>query len=144
MLGDKKLVESTGNSMLYSGIGILCLNILLAIIFASSLSFMLNLYNMIQLILLIPLLEIKIPENLRVFITDYLQFAHFNLEFLYNAFHQWKIIDLSEVNYNPLNDNFELNGVKSRALIVNYGGQLIIWSVILFFYIPIILLAKCK
>ena len=120
------------------------LNLLLAIIFACSLSLLLQLFNMIQLILFIPLLELEIPENLRLFISDYLQFSHFNFEFLYNAFHRWGIIDLSEINYNPLNEKFALNGLKSRVLIVNYGGQLVIWSFVIFLYIPISLLAKCK
>ena len=104
---------------------------------------LLPLFNLIQLILLIPLLTLELPENLRIFISDYLQFASFNFAFLYNPFHRWKLIDLSEVNYNPLNDNFDENGVKSRSLMVNYGGQLILWTLTIVLYIPITILAKC-
>ena len=101
------------------------------------------LFNLIQLILFIPLLELELPENLRIFITEYLQFANFNFTFLYNPFHKWKMINLNEVNYNPLNDNFDRNGIKSRAFIVNYGGQLMFWTFIMFLYFPITILAKC-
>ena len=106
-------------------------------------SFLFPLFNMIQLIVLLPLLEINLPENFKSFINNYLQFANFKFDFLFNPFHRWKIIDLSEVNINPLNDNFERNNLQSKALIVNYGGQLIIWTILNFFYVPIYICAKC-
>ena len=142
-IDDAKITKSTGNGILYAAMGTLCLNLLLSILFTSSLNFLLPLFNMIQLIIFIPLLELQIPENLRVFITEYLQFANFNFGFLYNPFHKWKFLNLSEVNVNPLNDNFERNDVKSRAFIVNYGGPLVVWTFIILLYIPITILAKC-
>ena len=117
--------------------------LIICILFAGSMNLLLPLFNLIQLILLIPLLTLELPENLRIFIKDYLQFASFNFVFLPNPFHRWKFIDLSEVNYNPLNDNFEENGVKSRPLMVNYGGQLMLWTLTIVLYIPITVLAKC-
>ena len=105
-------------------------------------SFLFPLFNMIQIICLLPLLQVPLPLNLKAFISYYLQFANFKFDFLFNSFHRWKIIDLSEVNINPLNPNFEENDIKSRAFLVNYGGQLVIWTIVIFLYIPIALLAK--
>ena len=122
---------------------LLTVNLLISVICVSSMNTLLPLFNMIQLIVLMPLLEINLPENLRAFIREYLQFANFNFGFLTNPFHTWGIIDLSEVNYSPLNDNFEENGIESKALIVNYGGQLIIWTFVIFLYLPIVIVAKC-
>ena len=145
LLADKSLIEGAGETLMYSVLGLFNLNIILAIIFSSAMCYLLPLFNLIQLIALIPLLQIAIPENLRMFITDYLMFAHFKFDFLINPFHRWGLIDLSEVNYNPLNNNFEENGVNSRAYIVNYGGQLVIWAIIIVFYGPITIFAKvCK
>ena len=98
---------------------------------------------MVQLLVLIPLLHLHLPENLRVFISEYLQFANLNFDFLYNPFHKWKLVDLEEVNNNPYNYHFENNNIKSRAFIVNYGGQLILWTIIIILYIPIVIIAKC-
>ena len=137
------MTKSSGNSVFYSMLGLLTLNLLIAFICAGSMSFLFPLFNMIQLITLLPLLQIDLPENLRAFIRDYLQFANFHFDFLYNPFHRWNIINLAEVNNNPLNENFELNGIESRILIVNYGGQLVIWTIIAFLYIPICLINKC-
>ena len=107
-------------------------------------SYLFPLFNMIQLIIFIPLLELEgLPENFRIFINDYLQFANFQFDFLYNPFHKWNLIDLSEVNSNPYNDNFEKNDLHSRALIVNYGGQLMFWTILIVLYFPILILAKC-
>ena len=125
--------------------GAFFLQLVICILFAGSMNILFPLFNLIQLILLIPLLELELPENLSIFIREYLQFASFNFEFLYNPFHRWNFIDLSEVNINPLNDNFEENGLKSRSLMVNYGGQLMLWTIIILLYIPITILAKyCK
>ena len=137
------MVSSTGNSILYSAMALLTINILIAVVCAGSMSFLFPLFNMIQLITILPLLQLNLPENLRAFINDYLQFANFHFDFLYNPFHKWNFIDLAEVNNNPLNDNFELNNVQSRALLVNYGGQLVIWTIIAFLYFPVCILAKC-
>ena len=98
---------------------------------------------MIQLITLMPLLEIYFPENLRSFIITYLQLANFKFDFMYNPFHSWGIINLSDVNDNPYNENFELNQIHSRALIVNYGTQLLLWGIIISLYIPISICSKC-
>ena len=137
------MTSSSGNSILYSVMALLTINILIAVICAGSMSFLFPLFNMIQLITLLPLLQINLGENLRAFINDYLQFANFRFEFLYNPFHRWNIMNLAEVNNNPLNENFQLNNLQSRALIVNYGGQLVIWTIIAFLYFPICILAKC-
>ena len=94
-----------------------------------------------------PLLEIALPESLKSFIGEYLQFANFSFDFLFNPFHKWGLIDLSDVVNNPLNPNFKENGLDSRVLIVNYGGQLLIWTIIALFYIPIYIFHKlcpCK
>ena len=123
--------------------GAFFLQLLICILFAGSMNILFPLFNLIQLILLIPLLELELPQNLTIFIREYLQFASFNFEFLYNPFHNWNFIDLSEVNINPLNDNFEENGLKSRSLMVNYGGQLMLWTITILLYIPITILAKC-
>ena len=128
-------------------LALLSLNIIIAIVCAGSMSFLFPLFNMIQLIVLLPLLEVNLPENLQSFIDNYLQFANFKFDFLVNPFHRWNIIDLSEVVNNPLNKNFEENEVNSRVLIVTYGGQLIIWTVIALLYFPILFCAKicgCK
>ena len=137
------MVNTSGNTVLYSMLGLLSFNILIAIICSGSMSFLFPLFNMIQLITLIPLLQLDLPENLRSFIGHYLQFANLKFDILFNPFHRWNIIDLTEVLNNPLNDNFEKNDLKSRALIVNYGGQLILWTVVIFLYIPITIIAKC-
>ena len=113
------------------------------VLFAGSMKFLLPLFNFIQLILLIPLLQLELPENLLVFIREYLQFANFKFAFLENPLHRWKIIDLSEINVNPLNENFERNEVMSRAMMVNYGGQLFLWIITIALYIPIAIFAKC-
>ena len=123
--------------------GAFFLQLLICILFAGSMNFLLPLFNLIQLLLLIPLLQLYLPENLRIFIREYLGFASFNFDILYNPFHRWKFIDLSEVNVNPLNDNFAKNDVKSRALIVNYGGQLVLWTLTIILYVPITIFAKC-
>ena len=143
MLDSKKVASSSGKTIQYSALILLILNILFSLIFASSIEIIFPLFNFIQLILFIPLLELEIPENLRIFITQNLQFANFDLEFMYNPFHNWEIIDLSEINNNPLNDNFQRNEIKSRAFIVNYGVQLMVWTFIIFLYFPITILAKC-
>ena len=137
------MIDKSGNSVFYSMLGLLSLNIIIAIICAGSMSFLFPLFNMIQLISILPLLQIDLPENLRAFIKEYLQFANFNFGFLYNPFHMWNIINLAEMNNNPLNENFELNEVNSRVLIVNYGGQLVIWTIVAFLYLPICIIAKC-
>ena len=127
--------------------GLLSFNLIIAIVCSSSMSFLFPLFNMIQLVTMLPLLEVTIPENLRSFIRHYLQFANFKFDILYNPFHKWNIINLGEVNNNPLNENFESNDLASRSLIVNYGGQLVIWTVIILLYFPIAFLAKfcdCK
>ena len=124
-------------------IGLLSLNVILAIICSAGMSFLFPLFNMIQLIAFLPLLEVNIPANLRTFINEYLQFANFKFDILYNPFHKWNLIDLSQVNYNPLNENFERNEIYSRELLVNYGGQLIIWTIIICTYFPVLVLAKC-
>ena len=143
ILADEKVVSSSGNTVLYSMLGLLSFNLLVAIVCSSSMSFLFPLFNMLQLINLMPLLEVDLPENLRSFIGIYLQFANLKFDFMYNPFHKWGIIDLTEVNYNPLNDNFERNGIMSKAFLVNYGGQLIFWTIIIFLYIPISIIAKC-
>ena len=137
------MVKSSGTYIQYLTMITFLLQLLICIFFAGSINILLPLFNLIQLILLIPLLELELPENLRVFISEYLQFASFNFEFLYNPFHRWNLIDLSEVNINPFNDNFEENDVKSRSLMVNYGGQLMLWIITILLYIPITILAKC-
>ena len=142
-IDDGNTVDSSGNTILYSMMALLTINIFISVICVSSMNTLLPLFNMIQLIVLMPLLEINLPENLRAFIRQYLQFANFKFEFLSNPFHNWGIFDLSEINNCPLNDNFEENGIHSKALIINYGGQLIIWIFIIFLYFPIALLAKC-
>ena len=124
-------------------IALLTINLFISVICVSSMNTLLPLFNMIQLIVLMPLLEINLPENLRGFIRQYLQFANFKFEFLSNPFHNWGIVDLSDVNNSPLNDNFEENDIHSKALIVNYGGQLLIWTFVIFLYLPILLLANC-
>ena len=136
-------MKSSGNTVLYSMIGLLSFNVLVAVVCSSGMSFLFPLFNMIQLINLMPLLELNLPENLRTFIGKYLQFANLKFDFMYNPFHTWNMINLSEVNNRPLNDNFESNGLMSKAFLVNYGGQLIIWTVIIALYIPITGIAKC-
>ena len=124
-------------------LGLLTINLIIAIVCSSSMSLLFPLFNMIQLITILPLLQINLPENFRTFIREYLQFANLKFDFLFNPFHNWKLLDLSEVNYNPFNDNFADNDVQSRSLMVNYGTQLMIWTFIAFLYIPIVIISKC-
>ena len=124
-------------------IGLLSVNLLISFVCASSMNTLFPLFNMIQIITFIPLLEINLPENLRSFINDYLQFSNFKFGILTNPLHSWGIIDLSELNHDPLNERFEENGFESKVLIVNYGGQLLFWTFIIFLYIPITILSKC-
>ena len=139
---DEQIVDSSGKTMLYSMLGLLSFNLAIAIFCSSGMSFLFPLFNLIQLINLLPLLSLDFPENLRVFISTYLQFANLKFEFLVNPLHQWNIVDLSQFN-TPLNDNFERNGIGCKQFVVNYGGQLIIWTIIIFLYIPITIVAKC-
>ena len=137
--------ESSGNSIFYSMLGLLSFNILITIFSSSTMNYLFPLFNMIQIITLIPLLEINLPENFRSFIEEYLQFSNFKFDALYNPIENWGILDLSELNNNPLNENFKANNIHSRSLLVNYGGQLVIWTIIILLYIPVCVLAKwCK
>ena len=142
-IDDKEVVDSSGNAVLYSMLGLLTLNLIIAIVCSSSMSLLFPLFNMIQLITLSPLLQLNLPENIRSFISEYLQFANLKFDFLFNPFHNWKLLDLSEVINNPFNDNFAANDLKSRSLLVNYGTQIMIWSFVAFLYIPISIFAKC-
>ena len=145
MLDGKAVAKSSGTTIQYSTLSILIFNIVLTFFFTISIAIIFPIFNFIQLILFIPLLELELPKNFRLFITDYLQFVNFNFEFLYNLFHDWGIIDLSEIRENPLNENFLINDIRSRAFIINYGGQFMIWLIILFLYFPITFIAKtCK
>ena len=140
---DKETVDSSGNTVFYTMTGLLSVNLLISFVCAGSMNTLFPLFNMIQLITFIPLLEINLPENLRSFINDYLKFSNFKFGILYNPFHSWGILDLSEMNHDPLNEKFEENGIESKALIVNYGGQLLFWTFIIFLYIPITIFSKC-
>ena len=139
------MVNSSGNTVFLSMIALLSINVIIALICAGSMSFLFPLFNMIQLICLMPLLEVSLPENLRSFIEEYLHFANFNFNFLFNPIHRWGLIDLTEIINNPLNQNFKENGLLSRVFLVNYGGEMVIWLTIAFAYIPIFICAKlCK
>ena len=137
------MVDSSGDAVMYSMIGLLSINIIIAIVCSSSMSLLFPLFNMIQLITILPLLQINLPENFRAFIREYLQFANLKFDFLFNPFHNWKVLDLSSVNSNPYNENFADNDLQSRALIVNYGTQLMIWTLVALSYIPIVIFSKC-
>ena len=115
----------------------------MAIACSSSLSLMWALLNMLQLINLIPLLNVPLPENLRIFIGEYLKFSHFRFDFLDNVFHKWNIINLSEVNDTPFNSRFADNDCRSQAFLVNYGGTLMFWAFILALYPIAWAFAKC-
>ena len=84
-IAEKESVKGMGNTILFAMIGTLSINVALAIVCSSSLSMLIPLFNLIQLISLIPLFEIILPENLRMFISEYLMFSHFQFGFLYNS-----------------------------------------------------------
>ena len=123
--------------------GLFALNLLIVIVCAGSMSFLFPLFNLIQLLTLLPLLELYLPQNLKTFISDYLQFANFHFGFFPNPVHNFEILDLSEVNIDPYTQKFAENDIHSRSLIVNYGEQLMFWTIMISLYIPITFFAKC-
>ena len=98
---------------------------------------------MLQLINLMPLLMVDLPENFRIFINDYLKWSNFRFPWLENFFQQTGILDLTELENNPLHPKFAENGYESRSILINYGGQMFLWVCLLSFYPVIWFLAKC-
>ena len=127
---DETLASASGQVTKYAMLGALTLNLAVVVFCSGSICLLLPLFNLIQLISLLPLLQANIPQNLKLFINNYLMFAHFNFDFLYNPLHKSGLMDLSAVNYHPFNKNFEENNITSRAFLVNYGGGIIIWIII--------------
>ena len=140
---EKDLAVDTGTAIMNGGIGFFSLTLLLQVFFSMSMNVMWALINMLQLINMMPLLMIDLPENLRIFITEYLGWANLHIPWLHNFFHQWGVIDLSTLEDNPINHKFGENGYKSRSILVNYGGQMVLWGCLLAFYPFICLLARC-
>ena len=132
---EEESVRGMGNTIQWSIMGTLSINLLLAILVSSSLSLLIPLFNLIQLISFIPLLEIRLPENLRMFISDYLMFSHFQFPFSQNPLHSWGITDMSDVMNKPYSDNFAAQNIHSKSFAVNYGGQLFIWGTFIAVYI---------
>ena len=97
---------------------------------------------MLQIISLIPLLNIPLPRNLHLFILNYLTWYNFRFTYFDNYIHNSQIFNLSQINDNPLNERFEENGYKSLSIIINFTGQILIGIFLFGLYPPLNLLAK--
>ena len=89
--------------------------------FGSALEHMLNLLNFLQIIYLIPFMELNLPPFLVDFLTDYLGFTNLRFDFIPNPFFElFKILD-----NDPINPRFANNGYKSKSILLLYGQQIL-------------------
>jgi hypothetical protein len=95
------------------------------------------LINGIQLLNLLLLMNMNIPENLRTFLSDYLGFACFDF---FGAPFTTGIKGMDFDSFNTtFNGRFEENGYETRSVILNYESQLLVWIIYLA-SIPFVLL----
>ena len=89
-----------------------------------------------QIISFIPLLKLDIPENLRIFLTNYISLFNFKIPPTFG----W--INLGIFKEDPLNQRFEENGYEHKAFFPNFYIELFIWMLILCCYPASYLAAK--
>ena len=81
-----------------------------------------------QIISFIPLLKLDIPENLRIFLTNYLSLFNFKLPISSG----WATLGI--IKEDPLNQRFADNGYEYKDFFANFALELFIWLIILCCY----------
>ena len=61
---------------------------------------------------------------------------------MHNFFHKAKILDLSSLEDQPVHPRFAENGYESKSILINYGGQIFMWILLLCLYPVFWVLAK--
>ena len=83
---------------------------------------------MVQMLMLVPMINVLIPPNLMTLLTEYLTVCELKIPF--NLLPAWVPNPLEYFKYFftlPLNSVFENCGLSSLSFIYNFAGQLIVW-----------------
>jgi len=92
--------------------------------------------NMVQILSYIPILNLEIPYNLEIFLTEYLSVARVAIPFKMLP----KIIPnpfdfLSSFITDSLGENFRICGYETFSFIYNFGEELTTWAFLFAFYL---------
>ena len=110
----------TGSSVQFGSYAAIALSIILQIAFGNALDYMINLLYFLQIICLIPLIQLNLPPFLSHFISGYLTFANLQFDFIPNPFKPF----FEMLDHNPVNSDFASNGYESKSILLIYGQQL--------------------
>ena len=92
--------------------------------------------NMLQVLSYVPAISCEFPNNLEVFLTEYLTVGKVSIPF--DILPSWIPNPLSYLSgfiTTPFNERFELCGYQTFSFIYNFADQLITWLLVLLFYI---------
>lgn len=88
--------------------------------------------NAIQLLNFLPLVNVKIPDNMTI-LFDLLSFANMEIELVEVAFTEY-MMNAEEVESTPLNERFEKYGYENRSILVNSSAVIMIWALMASFF----------
>ena len=99
--------------------------------------------NMLQMLSYLPMIDCDIPQNLVVFLTQYMTVGKVSLPF--DMMPSWipnPLAYLPTFLTDPFNGRFSLCGYATLSFIYNFADQLTTWCLLLAFYIALCILTK--
>jgi hypothetical protein len=85
---------------------------------------------MVQMLMLVPMINVLIPPNFMTLLTQYLTMCQITIPF--NLLPDWVPNPLSYFNFFftlPVSATFDACGLSSLSFLYNFAGQLIVWFI---------------
>ena len=116
--------------IMYGCMGVFSIGLISTLMFGFGTNMMFSFVGMLQLLCLIPIMSINLPNNLLHFINNYLKWANLRFSFLNNFLDKMGLINLDSVNNQSLSTYLDESDYSSKSILVNYGGQIFIYLII--------------
>ena len=99
--------------------------------------------NMLQMVSYIPVIDCYIPQNLEIFLIEYLSIGSLAIPF--DMIPEFKYNPLNYIDYfltDPFNDKFFATGYESISFVFNFSDEILTWLSLFFVYLVLKLLCS--
>ena len=138
---DKRTLSAVGESFSSTGLATLGLMLGVSAFQSVAIQSLWNFINMLQMLSYISLIDCYIPQNLEIFLNEYLTIR--NLAIPFSIIPEFKYNPLSYIDSfltEPFNDKFFATGYESISFIFNLSDEILTWLLLFLLYFVLKLL----
>ncbi len=138
------VVSSTGDSFKYANFAVVGLSLLQYMAQSVALGSVWALVNMLQILYYTQLLEMQIPQNLQLFLNNYLSVAKMKLPFSVDLTLIFPASWVSQLESCFLGIQFQSFGLNTASFLYNFYEQLFTWVLLFCCYIGLSVLDRLR